>query len=255
MHIKTSTTTLTGLLVVALAADTASAQMFGARQVGRPLSRQTPPGFNQTQEDVGTLQGNERFIRRNRRPTDFVGPDLRELQRFIGILQATPRGPVTPATEGLRRRVDRSESMNQPLPVNPTGQMYYPQLEIDVSIAEIVPQPGSLESNALDTLARSPQMSGSSRIAVSMEGRTAILRGEVPSARDRDLAAVVLSFEPGISAVRNELVVNPQLRPAEGSLQAYRDRESPREKWTTLSHGSAETSRSRLWEPTTSRSY
>ena len=54
---------------------------------------------------------------------------------------------------------------------------------------------------------------------------------------------LLLSFEPGISAVRNELVVNPELRPAEDSLQAIRDRADRRgEKWTTLSHGSPEAS-------------
>ena len=40
-----------------------------------------------------------------------------------------------------------------------------------------------------------------------MAGRTAILRGEVTSARERDLAELAALVEPGISAVKNELVV------------------------------------------------
>ncbi len=92
--------------------------MFGRRQVGRPIARRTPPGQTLEQEDVGSLQGNERFLRTNRRPTDFVGPDMRELQRFIGSLQATMRAQNS-ALQEIRRRVDRSETMNQPLPPAP----------------------------------------------------------------------------------------------------------------------------------------
>ncbi len=223
--------------------DCAWAQMFGNRQVGRPLARQNPPGFEQSMEDVGTLQGNERFLRQNRRATDFVGPDLRELQRFIGALQATARGRVAPAMEGLRRRVDRSDTINQPLPPAPRGQMYNPQLVVDFT--EFAPSQSSLESSALDTLARSPRMSGSSRIAVSVVERTAILRGEVPSAAERDLAEVLLAFEPGISQVRNELEVVPDLTPSAQSLQALREMKLPHQAWTLMSHDSAESSRER----------
>ncbi len=253
MRIRSLITLLGALLVLGGATDGAWGQMFGNRQTGSPLTRQAPPGFGQDQENVGTLQGNERFIRRNRRATDFVGPDLRELQRFIGILQATPRGRVAPTTDELRRRVDRSESINQPLAPAPRGQMYSPRLEIDFTAAQL--EPGSLASNALDTLARSPQLSGTSRIAVWVADRTAILQGEVPSAEDRDLAEVLLAFEPGISAVRNDLVVNPNLRPAADSLQLIRDRQTPRQAWTTLSHGSRESTRSGQWNHSPARSY
>ena len=120
-----------------------------ARQMGRPLSRQTPPGFDQTQEDVGTLQGNERFIRRNRRPTDFVGPDLRELQRFIGILQATPRGPVTPDHRGSaasRRSFGDHESATASEPDRP--DVLSPVWRSISVLPRLPRQPGSLESNA-----------------------------------------------------------------------------------------------------------
>ncbi len=167
MRTQSLLTCIGTLFVLLWATEGVRGQMFGNRQMGRPLSRQASPGMAQSQEDVGTLQGNERFIRQNRRPTDFVGPDLRELQRFIGILQATPRGRVAPMTEGLRRRVDRSASLNEPLAPAPRGQMYSPRLEVDFTEAEAAA--GSLESNVLDTLARS-QMSGTSRIAVWWQG-------------------------------------------------------------------------------------
>ena len=48
---------------------------------------------------------------------------------------------------------------------------------------------------------------------VEMEGETVVLRGTVPSERDRDLAARLALLEPGISAVRNELRVVPSSEP------------------------------------------
>ena len=46
-----------------------------------------------------------------------------------------------------------------------------------------------------------------SDISVIPRGRTVVLQGQVASARDRDLAARIARFEPGVSAVINELVV------------------------------------------------
>ena len=94
------------LLCVVGIADFADAQMFGSRPLGRPLSRRPSPGgaggMSQL-DDVGTLQGNERFIRANRTAADFVGPDLRELERFIGALQASARAAAAAnSLQGLR---------------------------------------------------------------------------------------------------------------------------------------------------------
>jgi len=226
-------------------------QLFGPRRLGQSLARRPGPGAVQTQEDVGSLQGNERFLRQNRRPTDFVGPDIRELQRFIGVLQGRVRGQVPSSTEGLRRRVDRSATMNQPLAPPPKGIPYYPRLDVNIEVP--APRTELLEQSALDTLARSPQMSATSRIEVWVEGRTAILLGEVPSARDRDLAAILLSFEPGISEIRNQLRVNPDLPPSPESLGALRARQEPREAWTTMSHGSRLSSPDQVWSSTDGR--
>ncbi len=233
------TITAVGVFVLVLAegADTAHGQMFGARSVGQPLARRPVPGASLEQEDVGTLQGNERFLRQNRRASDFVGSDIRDIQRFVGALQARAlRQQLLPSTQGLTRRVDRSESVNQPLPPVRRGTPYYPRLELSF---EAAPVPDTLlpARQALETLARSTQLSGPSRIAVWMAGRTAILQGEVLSEADRDLAEILLTFEPGISAIQNQLQVNPALQDSEDSLSAVRQRQTPRQAWTTLSHG------------------
>jgi hypothetical protein len=201
--------------------------------MGESLSAQSPAGASPDLEDVGTLQGTERYLRKNRRPTDYVGPDGREPRRYVGALQGRARGTVTPLTQGLTRRVDRSESINQPLSPTRRGTAYHPRLEISFEVPEVaaVDLP---ERRALDTLVRSPQMSGPSRIVVSMAGRTAILQGEVPSAKDREMAEILLSFEPGISTIQNELQVNPDLSEAEDSLSTLRRQQIPPEAWTTL---------------------
>ena len=240
-------------VALGLATDSAHGQMFGPRRLGQSLARRPGPGAPQSQEEIGSLQGNERFLRANRRPSDFVGPDVRELQRFIGALQARARAPATSTTEGLRRRVDRSETMNQALTPTAPGGPYHPRLE--VSFQNFAPEPGTLDRNALDALVRSPQMSATSRIVVLVAGRTAILRGEVPSRRDRDLAELLLAFEPGISAIQNELTVNPDLRPSQESLGALREQQMPREAWTTMSHATHAQAPDRAAPSVTRRSY
>ncbi len=82
-----------------------------------------------------------------------------------------------------------------------------PAAEIDFEFAPQVPTAVS------DRLARRLQAAspraGTSRIEVSVAGDVAILRGEVASARDRKLAELLVGFEPGIAAVKNQLVVRP----------------------------------------------
>ena len=45
-------------------------------------------------------------------------------------------------------------------------------------------------------------------IAVEFQDRTVCLRGTVPTERQKELAAIVLRFEPGVDVVKNELVVS-----------------------------------------------
>jgi len=77
-----------------------------------------------------------------------------------------------------------------------------------------------------------------SRIRIVVTGRTAVLKGEVRSKGERELAGILLSFEPGISVIENELVVTPRLHEMPDSLQSLRNRQTPQSEWITLSHGS-----------------
>lgn len=219
------------LLAAMIGQDLAQAQMFGERTLGRPLSIQEGAA---EMESAGTLTGRERFLRENRPATAFVGPDIRELQRFIGALQAQVRGQVQPSTQGLGRRVDRSAEINQPLGPAPAGTPYNPELVVSYPAPTV--SPPEFEERILNLLAESPRISESSRVAVLVEGQTAILRGEVPSERDRDLIPLVLAFEPGIWDIRNELEVNPRLKRAPDSLAVRRETSKKEPAWITLSH-------------------
>lgn len=52
-----------------------------------------------------------------------------------------------------------------------------------------------------------PALAGKGRIAMVMEGDTLVLQGQVQSAADRQLAEDLLSLEPGVNLVRNELEI------------------------------------------------
>jgi hypothetical protein len=58
-----------------------------------------------------------------------------------------------------------------------------------------------------DRLARIPQLRDNGPLAVEMDGRVAVLRGEVVSQHERELVARLVLLEPGISDVKNELTI------------------------------------------------
>ncbi len=212
--------------------------MFGQRSMGRPLARRPVPGQTMQQDDAGTLQGNERFLRTNRRASDFVGPDIRELQRFIGSIQARSPAALPPATTDVRRRIDRSTSVNQPLKPAGNDEIGLPQLVFDFGRPSVIES--DLQRELAGTLERCPQLADSSRIEVSVAGRIATLRGEVASDADRDLVALLVSFEPGVSTIRNALEVVPARsgQTARSGQSDRRSQEPVEPAWITLSHGS-----------------
>ena len=199
--------------------ESVSAQLVGNRTLGAPalsLQQQRTGSATPGTPAIGTafapgvggatgLQGgNNRFIRGNRSRSDFVGSNLTDRRGFVGSGQALGVGQVRSAVENLR--IETTKSANRPLPPQPAKGMYYPRLEVGfdppelqaVSINETIASPGIID--------RVAQFSNGN-VQVTMSGSTAILRGTVPSNRAAELLSQVLSFEPGIDRVMNELVV------------------------------------------------
>jgi hypothetical protein len=113
--------------------------------------------------------------------------------------------------------------------------MYLPKVELGFEPRPPVTQArASLQLERM--LARASRLSPDCRIEVSVAERTAMLRGEVPSATDRELVELLVSFEPGISAVQNELVVNPEIAGSGARSRLSREEQSRRRTWTVLSN-------------------
>ena len=195
-------------LVMALDAA-ASAQMFGQRTVGRPLTRRQGPGAGNSrtmasQEQTGQFQFNERFVRGNRRATDFVGSDRRDSTGFVGGEQIGGV-LVRSAATGLRINEDTGASINAPLQPAPTGQMYLPKLQVafDFDARQTV----QLPPDRIAKLNRFVSEALGANIEVLVEGQTTVLRGTVVSAEQKRLAESYLRFEPEVHDLRNELTV------------------------------------------------
>ena len=197
-----SGTKLYAILFAGMLVSPACAQLFGGnRQLGRPLQSQQGRGVAaQATMEAGQVQGNERFLRTNRRRGDFVGADRFEARGFVGSEQGRTSGPVLQSTVGVRPAQDRSRQINQPLPALARNQMYYPVLQPEFEVGGV----RTLELLIRD-LENPAYFDASNRYEVRVEGRRAILRGVVADARQRDLAELLVSFEPGISEVVNEL--------------------------------------------------
>lgn len=198
------------LFVLGALPSVAEAQLFGARSIGEPLSRGGNQGvFSQ----AGQLNGSARYLRGNRSRDEFIGGDMGDQAKFVGNLQARTGGAVVPAVTSLTPPPDPAKQLNQPLAKPAEKAMYAPVLRLDWPLQE---RPATELSATLErALSSSPRFSPGSRLAVSVEGRTAVLHGEVFSAAERVLAENVLRLEPGVSRIRNEVrVVQGPLVPA-----------------------------------------
>ena len=69
------------------------------------------------------------------------------------------------------------------------------------------PSAADVGSRVQTRLTKIPQLRKFGRMTVEMDGRVAVLQGQVTSEDERDLVARVVLLEPGISDVRNELQV------------------------------------------------
>lgn len=215
------------IAVALLGTTRAEAQLFGDRPLGDTLSRRPSPGSAGQLEaadaaseglgmgqTVGSLTGTERFLRENRSRRDFVGADLLDREGFIGAVQGSPRGVIRSAITNLRPLVN--EQINRVLP-DPQGRRerpYAPRLVVAFDYP--LPSSEELQSTLAEYVLRVPGMERLGPVEVSVEGQTAILRGVVASDHQRDVAEQLVLLEPGVRAIRNELVVADPAAPVPG---------------------------------------
>lgn len=209
---------------------TAHAQLFGNQTIGTSPSQLRSPLSNGSQgargafpspgpagapaaggqagaAGPGMLDGNERFVRGNRSRQDFVGTGRNDLTGFVGAGQAIGVGRVPAATDSFRLEATSAARVNKPLPKQPAKGMYYPRLVLDLEtkFPELNSRTAAVAASI--EIQRRVQSAGGEYVQVLVDGETAILTGSVDSKRTAELVANVLSFEPGIDRIDNQLTV------------------------------------------------
>ena len=210
MNVNLAVRTLTVVAILALAAVEARAQLFGQRQLGTLRSMQRPPGAmtnpatGAVNSPGGTITGAERFVRGARQSTDFIGTDSGDRRGFVGLSQSRARRvlPVAPLQARPEPNVNQAGSSNES---NSAAALYPSRLALSPELT--VERPAEIQASLERRLRNSPRIRWTSPLELTVDGQTAILRGEVATSRDRELAEAWAEFEPGISDVQNDLTV------------------------------------------------
>ncbi len=204
------------LILIALSdVQIANAQLFGQRNLGESLSRRARPGSSGG-EGAGELRGNERFVRGNRSARDFVGSDMADTGRFVGVQQGRSRGTIRSAITNLRP--PRDQNVNQPQARRtPPTLPYAPRLQLGFVAPALAPGvvAEGISERLVDALSLRHSAGPMGHVQVSLQGRTAILQGEVASEHERALAEQLTLLEAGVSEVLNELTIVVEPGPEE----------------------------------------
>jgi hypothetical protein len=226
--------------VMLCCAAEASAQLFGRRDLGRPLSRRasssaqssSASGQGQSRtamrgrltdslfENVGSVDEAARYIRGNRESGDFVGADSTERRGFVGAQQATEIGAEPEITSSIDElEIEATPDANQTAQpaALPRISMNPPRLQVGFDFRPRLPS--DVTAKLARRLESTLSLDESSSIEASVEDGVAILRGEVSSERDRRMAGLLVRFEPGIADVRNELKVTAPAAKADAPLR------------------------------------
>lgn len=197
------------LIVTFIAIDSTEAQMFNPMTGAQGATFTEQAGWDTDTSNVGSLRGSERFLRKNRSRRDFVGRDVNARQRFVGLVQGQASGEVTSSTAGLN--VEMAEDVNTRVTPATASQnyMYDPRLQVDFDVAR--PDARQTAETIVYRLEEAiPRaLCGPIAVTVEEETETAILTGQVATERARELAALIVLLEPGISQIVNELTVVP----------------------------------------------
>ena len=104
----------------------------------------------------------------------------------------------------MRQNQQRNQGQNQ-------NQQAKQQVRIPFRVDSIsAPRLNTTFTSRMTTrYANLPVLQGKGNIATVMEGDTLVLQGQVQTAAEKKLAEDLLSLEPGVTLVRNELVVAP----------------------------------------------
>ncbi len=158
--------------------------------------------LQQQQSGAGQVSGNERFVPGSRQSGTFVGGDTGDVRNA-----RSQGGGAMGGRGGLQQLFSQFRNANQTGQGNTSNSSRTLRAPLTVGFSLPDQSAASVGGNFEKYLSRMPAMSSNANVSVSMEGRVAVLRGTVSTEHERDLAGRLALFEPGISDVRNELVV------------------------------------------------
>jgi hypothetical protein len=197
--------------------------LFGDRTLGGGIGRSGSSAFNQVggeggdriqqmQTGAGELQGSERFIRGNRQPGQFVGADTGDVSSTIFGSMAGSEAGAAGGLGGLQNLIGRAAQDRGALG-GPTGRFGGRQSQVTPSLGMVVgfdpPRPAAttVSSQIERRLEKMTQIRRFGPLTVTLEARTATIRGAVATEHERALVGHLVMLEPGVSQVRNEVVV------------------------------------------------
>ncbi len=199
-------------LVAFWLASDASGQMFGNRTTPpRPTARGGEERSGPEIESIGTIvDESARYLRGNRAATDFVGSVSADSSRFVGMSQAGTGEGLQSAVDDTLQVETTAERVNrlvEPV-VPPRLRLNAPRLELGFAARPQSTQ--QVQVTAVQRLQSTLPGLDSDSFEVSVAEGVATLRGSVASERDRRMAELLLSFEPGIGRIQNEMTVATQ---------------------------------------------
>jgi hypothetical protein len=170
----------------------------------------------------------------NRQANQFVGSDGQELQRFIGALSGTSgaggrgMGQTGMGGRGAMGRTMGGRGMGQEMFGDQFDEGQFGNQGDDARSQRARMRVRTTIGFQHPPIASSPQRSAAltgrlvklltsrtgNALSVELTGRTAILRGNVPTDHDRIVAEQLLLLEPGVGQVQNDLVVAGESSPA-----------------------------------------
>ncbi|MCC7086301.1 MAG: BON domain-containing protein [Pirellulales bacterium] len=190
---------------------------FGGGGAGA-LGGGMPAGLGlQNQQAAGSITGNERFLRQNQRPGQFVGNDSAQAQSFVGAmsqLMGNRNGFGNQNNFGQgqnRNRQNQNRNGRNRQERSPIQRVYV------ADFGSAGPVSPAIASRLSKQLSESHKLTGGP-IQAALQGQTVILQGVVASNHERDLAAQMAMLEPGVAKVQNDLQVLPP--PTETDLPA-----------------------------------
>lgn len=203
--------------------SSAQAQMFGSqRSFGQSLQpqssagggsfgRPTPaPGIGSNAGPVGpsvigVATPDARFMRGNRKSSDFVGQDTNDARKVVGAVQIPLGLPGQPAALEVRERRVPETLINPTRTATSRTRMYEPKMV--VGFAHAPRTEADINRGVLRQIQHLTQLDPSLQISTTVVGETVYLRGVVGSEEERALIEHMMLFEPGISSVQNDLTV------------------------------------------------